>query len=282
MQFVILATVLVLSRAANPDARRPSPAEELAKIARKYQIEILTKDLQLPVRFLLLSKIDGKPADARDIAEFTPTFVREFSLYPPEFVKCGKIKRIVLCKDLTAGKELRGGGLTDWDHGAIYFDVSAFRGTSRSYVSRAIHHEMMHAVDYANDRKQLDDERWTALNPAGFKYGPGAAAALDDPEALVLTDRFAGFLDRYATMHIAEDKAEVFSGLVTAPDYLRRRAENDPVVRAKVKRVKELVASVCPQMGDAFWNRSAAVTRPPAEFDTETAWTKFARFLGIR
>jgi len=52
-----------------------------------------------------------------------------------------------------------------------------------------------------------------------------------------------GFVSPYSMSSIQEDKAEVFARLMEDPTALAEMASKDAVIRAKVERMKQLVAT---------------------------------------
>ena len=49
---------------------------------------------------------------------------------------------------------------------------------------------------------------------------------------------------------VEEDKAELYSFMITMGQIVDERAKIDPVIAAKVDRMKTLVKAFCPQMDD--------------------------------
>src|SRR5205085_5605856 len=98
------------------------------------------------------------------------------------------------------------------------------------YARRVIHHDFFHLVD-ERDGRLLADPEWVALNPPGFQYGRGGRAAQADPTAGELTDTVPGCVSRSAASAPEEDKAELFSALMTDPRVVDRLAEGDAVGR---------------------------------------------------
>ena len=68
------------------------------------------------------------------------------------------------------------------------------------------------------------------------------------PGSARLSTETPGFLSRYSTSAVEEDKAEVFAFLVTAPEQVRSIMDRDVVVRAKVAAIARQVGKVCPEM----------------------------------
>lgn len=259
-----LRAILILSAAFPPACARgqkggpPDPPADLDKIADNYKIEVNKADLSFPVT-TTHGKIEGKSADAKAVQEYAALFGPEFTLYPPALVRKSQLKRVVLCCDLSFADQRRN-AVPDYEHDTLYLDVS--RGThSKPYLRTVIHHEFFHIIDYRDDGNVYRDERWEALNPAKFKYGRGGRGAQDQPDTSILTDRFPGFLNHYSTTGVEEDKAEMFAHLITDSTYVEGRAKADPVLKAKVGRMKELLAAFCPEVDEKFWERAGQLKR---------------------
>jgi hypothetical protein len=231
---------------------------ELEKIAKTYQIEMVAIDAKFPVK-TTHGKIDGQNADREEIQSYINLFVPEFSLYPKDLIKRTKLKRIVLCRKLSFAGQLRG-GIPDYEHDTLYLDVKC-GDYSKPYQRTAIHHEVFHLLDYQDDGNVYQDERWGSLNPADFKYGGGGKLAQDNPDSGVLTEKYPGFLNHYSTMGVEEDKAEVFANLIVDLAYVEKRIKKEAVLRAKVKRMKELLTEFCPEMNERFWEKVRKMKR---------------------
>jgi len=79
--------------------------------------------------------------------------------------------------------------------------------------------------------------------------------------ASLLTEDYPGFLTRYATAVLAEDKAEVFANMMVNLQPVKARAQKDAVILAKMLRIKELLLRFCPQVDDHFWQRIRQLPR---------------------
>lgn len=253
---IVALQVCVADRAQSQTP--PTALGELEKIANVYKIEIVTADLNLPVK-TRHGVIDGKNVAGADLQNYTSLFALEFTLYPPELLQRSQLKRVVLCKNLSFADQRRN-AIPDFEHDALYLDVS--RGAySKSYLRKVIHHEFFHIIDYRDDGSVYKDERWASLNPANFKYGNGGRLVQELQETSVLTNKYAGFLNHYSTTAVEEDKAEMFANLIVDFEYVENRARIDPVINAKVERMKELLVRFCPEMNDEFWERVCQTKR---------------------
>jgi hypothetical protein len=149
----------------------------------------------------------------------------------------------------------------DFENDVLYLDVARGRFDDL-YVRKVIHHEFFHIIDLRDDGKLYEDERWGKLNPPNFKYGPGGAKLQDDPTVTTTGQDEPGFLNRYAAAGVEEDKAEVFAHLMVEPKVMAERAKKDKYMRAKVERMRELLAEFTPKADDAFWKAVEKVERP--------------------
>lgn len=262
-QFVVVASCSVMPVHANAQANIEQSSKSnvdamLEKIANKYDIKIETKIVEssVPTRY---GKIEYKSADEKAIENYVPLFVDEFQLYPKELVKNARVKRVVLCTDLSFAKQRRN-AIPDWNNDTLYLEV--VRGSKNPmYLRRVIHHEFFHMVDYWDDKNVYKDTDWAALNPSDFKYGTGGRNAQDNRATGRLSEQYPGFLTHYSTTGVEEDKAEVFAHMIVQSEYVEKRAKENSVLRAKVARMKELVEDFCPQVNDEFWKKVNTVKR---------------------
>jgi hypothetical protein len=215
----------------------------LAGAASVYHVEIVTAASAFAVA-TKYGKIEGKPAKSEAVESYAATvFLPEFTLYPKVLVKRSKLRRIVMCEELLfAG--VREAGKADYEQNALYLEVT--RGNySEGYQRKLIHHEFFHMIDFQDHGGMyLDDERWSRLNPPNFKYGMGGRS---NP----------GFLSQYSTTAMAEDKAEIFANMIVEPAHVDARVQTDPFLKAKVARMRELLADFCPEVNRAFWAKVA-------------------------
>ncbi|MDG3007021.1 hypothetical protein [Paludisphaera mucosa] len=258
---IFLLAVLASSGAAAAVAEGEAPitGQGLDRLAAAAGIEVVgrTADLRVETPF---GPITARPSgDAT--ARFAALFAEEFAVYPPALVRRSRLKRVVLGSGLAFDGQLRG-AIPDFWHDALYLDVA--RGDySPTYQRTAIHHEFFHLVDYRDDGEVYRDDAWAALNPPGFRYGPGGKDVQGDALGSLFTDKHPGFLTTYATAGVEEDKAEVFARLLVAPREVARRAGLDPILARKVARMKARLKEFEPAVDDAFWSRvEARPTRP--------------------
>ncbi len=123
-------------------------------------------------------------------------------------------------------------------------------------------HVSAHQPHFWADRYR--DSRWEGLNPTGFRYGTGGVNAQGDAWGSLISDKRPGFLNTYSTTGVEEDKAELFANLIVLGKLLAERAQSDPVLKAKIERMKELLQDFCADIDDQFWIDANKVERPEA------------------
>src|SRR5262245_39747987 len=97
-----VAPLLFIVLVCGPAHAQEKSAPDLATVAKKYRIEIVTKEPKFPVK-IGAGVIDGAEAAKADVDSYAPIFAFEWSLYPPELVKRTGLKKVVFCKDLSFG-----------------------------------------------------------------------------------------------------------------------------------------------------------------------------------
>ncbi|MBN1608943.1 MAG: hypothetical protein JW940_20115 [Polyangiaceae bacterium] len=166
---------------------------------------------------------------------------QELGRYSRGCLRAVRFRRILLCEGLAeSGQEIP--SLPNYEQ-SLMLDVRGPAG----FLRRLLHHELFHFLDFADDEQLAEDPEWEALNPPGFSYGLGGRS-MRQPGSARLSTETSGFLSRYSTSAVEEDKAEVFAFLLTAPEQVRRIMEQDVVVRAKVAAIERQVAKLCPGM----------------------------------
>jgi hypothetical protein len=175
----------------------------------------------------------------------------ELALLPPGFARAAGLGRVVLCGELTEARRPIP-SLPNW-RGTLLLDA----GGSPEFLRRLLHHELWHFADLADDGDVVADGAWQALLPEGFAYA-GGGRFMREPAAARPEAAPAGFVTPYATAALEEDKAETFAFMVTEPVTTRERALADPVLAAKVARIRELAATLDAGMDDRFWRQLEA------------------------
>lgn len=181
--------------------------------------------------------ITGVPAFREDLQSYRILLAAELGRYPIEYVRAVGLKKIVLCTILTFDGQRRS-AIPDFETDTLYLDVSPKR-RSREYLRRVFHHEFFHLVDYRDDGKVYEDEAWAALNREDFQYGKGGKTVQNDSTVSAITDKFPGFLNRYSTAGVEEDKAEIYAYLMVQPAVIDERSKLDPILHRKQQLLRQ-------------------------------------------
>jgi hypothetical protein len=250
---------LAYEKVADEDLRRrllaigwePPRDPELERLSRaltdSHGVELLhaaeSFELALPN-----GTIAGTPAHDSAAARATRLVAREIALLPASFLRAIGLRRVLLCGELTE-ERLPIPSLPNYRH-TLLLDAEA----SDEYLARLLHHEIFHFADFADDDNVLADPAWDALNEPGFHYG-GGGRSMRDPASAAPSEERVGFVTRYATSALEEDKAETFSFLVTSPLGLRRRAAHDQVLANKRQRLLAMLTALSADLDADFWRR---------------------------
>ncbi len=231
-------------------------ASEYARLSEKYDVEIILTNPPFE------DGISGKAASTKNVTTFLALFKAEWSFYPPELVAESGLRRIIFCEDLTSQGHIWGGLASGGKGDYLYINVGTSRW-SKMYIRNTIHHEFFHVIDRrmhinAGIRYGFKDPQWAALNPEGFKYDLKLQIV---PNGIQNDPKLKGFLNKYAQSDVAEDKAEVYSYMITEGQIIDDRIKTDPVLKAKTERMKELVKQLSPKMDDDFWKAARKVNR---------------------
>lgn len=223
----------------------------LADIKEKYDIDIVSGGDRLELN---VGYNAAAPAAIRDYVEFF--LYKELSAYTNETIKKSKVGRIVLCKNVaTVGKPCNGAAemkviqLPFWKN-TIYLNVRQRRS---AYDRATIHHELFHAIDFHDDFWRYTDLEWPKLNAKNFQYGNVAYAGNSKHTE-------SGFISVHGTSAVYEDKADIYAHMLVNYSGVERQAANDPIIKSKMARMKELLRKFCPAFDDKFWERRAAVS----------------------
>jgi len=208
-------------------------------------IEVLGPDraFQLESGAALLS---GEPPPIERRKRALATLAEELARYPAQFLTRARLRRVLLCAKLHEGSEPIP-SLPNY-HGALLVDVDA----DAPYLRRLVHHEVFHFADYADDDQVSRDPAWLGLNDRYFVYGSGGRF-VREPGAGRFTAEIPGFVSRYATSALEEDKAETFAMRMSAPRQFAALTAQDPVLRAKSAALEVQLHRLSPTIDGSFF-----------------------------
>ncbi|MCC6525952.1 MAG: hypothetical protein IT373_25120 [Polyangiaceae bacterium] len=196
--------------------------------------------------------VTAGPPPRADVLAATELVAQELALYPASWLARIGLRNVVLCEGLA--EDGRAIPSLPNVRESLLVDVSG----APAYLQRLVHHEIFHFADVADDGQLLSDRAWEALNAPGFRYlGSGRGAR--EPEPGWPWHDAPGFVSRYATSALEEDKAELFALMMVAPRRAAELAMGDPVLATKVAALRDHVASIGSELDERFWERLAAV-----------------------
>jgi len=248
-----------------PDDARPSLEAQLRQLERDcgFELEMIGPGYKPEKKGMV---IDAKPVEGDILSYYLPMFVSEMQLYPRQLIQKAKLKRILFCSDLMIDGTRFGGVALEEKNTIIYSLTSELGGDSRNellhFYRHAIHHELFHIVDCRINRNITIDSRWSKLNAPGYRYGTFALDNIYERTSTNVTNRFPGFISRYAQMNAAEDKAETFSRMMQNLHEMECRAKDDLILGKKMDRIKQMLLQFSPEMDERFWTKMRNLKRP--------------------
>jgi hypothetical protein len=191
----------------------------------------------------------------------------ELGIYPIPFIRdyLG-LKEIILVRNLHYCGQKRM-AVPNHHSRILYLDVQI---EDIYYLQDVFHHELFHIIDYllckhlflSEEQKStvninnIPDDRWAALNPAGFQYGAGGWAARSSHMILEGSASSqslpCGFLNYYCLSAAEEDKAETYAGMIRMSHLLFDW--RDAIVQKKAWEIRERLQLYCPALDERWWD----------------------------
>ncbi|MEO6600220.1 MAG: hypothetical protein ABIQ16_10135 [Polyangiaceae bacterium] len=190
--------------------------------------------------------LTGNPVATADAERALETLAVELARYPASFLERARLHRLLLCSKLHEGTEAIP-SLPNF-HGTLLVDVNA----DAPFLRRLLHHEVFHFADYADDDQLSHDPAWLALNDHYFVYGSGGRF-VRDRGAGRFSAELPGFVSRYATSALEEDKAETFAMRMVAPRTFAALVAEDPILLAKSAAVEAQLHRLSPALDARFF-----------------------------
>lgn len=246
-----MLTQLLLAATQEP----PPNMSELKDLAVKYQLTIKFPQEDETYKASNYT-LTYSPFAQEQLNKYLPLFNKEWNLYPPSLIKKSGITQIILCTNLALNDQKRA-AVPSWDNNTMYYDIAA--GAHKpNYQRVVVHHEFFHIIDYRQNLITTDPE-WIALNAPDFNYGTGGENMRTSGVG-ELTKDIPGFLTPYSTASLAEDKAEIFAHLIVNPQFTTPQAQKDPILNAKITKLKGRLKEYDPNINEEFWPKPAPIT----------------------
>jgi hypothetical protein len=239
------------------EQRQKATADEVADIvvalSKQFGVIIQWKDAKQHAETVSMGQVCGENPAPEECPVILAALKEALREYPQAALRNSNIRRIVLLKHMQ-DEGVSTGSLSYYQDYAIYFDVVKASICFTCAVER-IHHEIFHFVDWLDDGSIEEDIDWMQIIPDGFEYSNNSEAMQADQQVAVLTDELPGFINRYATSAMMEDKAEVFANLMVRYAVIMQMARNDIVLNHKIRLVKTIARRFCDDLDEQFWSR---------------------------
>jgi hypothetical protein len=173
------------------------------------------------------------------------------SKYPPELIRNSQLKTLRLVESFR-DNEGQLGGLSN--SGYMCLAVGADFKRSEQHF----HHELYHILDYSDGGFGDDNQTWANLNPAGKKsYTRRWDGTFQ--ETIPAGSQLSGFVNDYARIDEDEDQAVTGQLVMSDPKLAIVLSKRDPVLAAKIKKIKEdYYRWSGGKMNDVYWRDLAA------------------------
>ena len=189
----------------------------IENFAHEYDVEIVYVDeMKFTIHENFWYKME--PLTEEDINFYLPLLVMELKLYPKDFIKRIMLKKLILTNSIlyhNDSYEDYRACIPDYepDTNALVFSC---KERNIKYIRNVIHHELFHYIYYRlNGYFENKDDVWEVFNPKGFYYGNKFTWNDSD---LLFNDyaKQCSFVSDFSMASLDEDKAEIFSFLVTS------------------------------------------------------------------
>ena len=202
-----------------------------------------------------------EPITENDINFYLPLLVLELSLYPKNFFKKINLKNITLSNNIvfhSGNYENYRAGLPDYEENTLSL-VFSCKERNIKYIRNVIHHELFHYFYFMYVGPFEDkDDLWEMFNPKGFEYS--MKSELWSQKEILSGDYqdYDSFVSYFSKTKLEEDKAEVFSYMVTSGNDVKDLVKREGVI-GKFLYIRQLMEKFDEKyfkqkMGD-FWNR---------------------------
>ncbi len=186
------------------------------------------------------------PTDKKSLDLYRKTLAIEFGKYPNPLIQKSNLKGIVIVKNLSVGGQRRA-AMPDYENEILYLDFQ-FGAHSPAYQAHVIHHEFFHLLEQElNGSAYFKDPEWAKLNPKNFKYGKGGKHQRGNNN-FAFKHPQAGFINRYSTSGLEEDKAEIYAALFIPAERkkINAMAAQDIHLAAKIKMMLGILRKIDP------------------------------------
>jgi len=273
MMNILGMLLLFLANPVTDEPKKPSSIRDQLPTELVNEIRSLETDYGIVIELVQSSfvrtinsdlVISGEPATVEATIAYLPGFIKEWRLYPREFIKKLRVDRVSFCCFLqSVNLKTLIGGTVDPSTNSLYYLLFGERSNknddwlvrTRTHI---IHHEMFHFIDHRLRGDIHVDPMWEKLNPTSFSY---FHLKKWDPHAMMVTSLFPGFITRYAENSLFEDKAETFGFMMLNLHEMECRGKDDVILGRKMGYLKQVLKSYCAEIDQSFWTNIRCMNR---------------------
>ena len=230
---VLLAFVIVLPAAL------PTPKEQI------NGVPVFLHGLNPPASWKVRCDAPVR-ADKKQLDLYRKILAAELGKYPMPLLQKSKLKGIAIVKNLSVAGQRRA-AMPDYENEILYLDFQ--RGAHNpAYQAHVIHHEFFHLLEQElNGSAYFKDPEWAKLNPKNFRYGKGGNKQRGN-DNFALVHPQSGFINRYSTSALEEDKAEIYAALFIPGERkkINAMAAKDTHLAAKIKMMRRILHAIDP------------------------------------
>ena len=159
-----------------------------------------------------------------------------FKRYSNFFLDEIKLKYVVFCDNLKVS-EISAHGFANPEMKTIILNTSS----DKRIFKRILHHEIFHFIHH-NHKKKFNEKEWNSLNKSNFLYSN--CNSCENSTSLKILKLTNGFFTDYSKYSLSEDMAETFSVIMTENIKIKKKLENDQILRKKVNFIKKNVLKI--------------------------------------
>ena len=224
-------------KSTNPYATKfPEMAPEV-----KYAIEQFLYDYDLHINYIKkITFVQHKdwwykldPISENDINFYLPLLVLELSLYPKNFFKKINLKHLTLASSIIFHSdhyEQYRAAMPDYEEDSLSL-VFSCKERGIKYIRNVIHHELFHYFYFMFVGPFEDkDDLWEMFNPKGFEYN--LKSIIWQQNEILNSDYqdYNSFVSYVSKTRLEEDKAEIFSFMVTSGNDVKDLLNREGVI----------------------------------------------------
>ncbi len=202
----------------------------------------------------------NNPEDRARLKRLANITYSALSQYPRNFLRNMNFRRVYFAKNLQVIGQMRKAMPAPESNALIYADNNDLQ--CEPGMELRVHHEFYHFLEgKKNGDMHFNDPSWAAMNDSKHQYSSNAAQTYSCAGGFHNTGHSQpGFVSRYATTAIEEDKAEVFAWMMTKGygSRVQNWTLNDPILKNKVDYLQRFFNTQDNRMNADFFQRSTA------------------------